>query len=116
MPIPKLNGHGALLPNGEPCPTTSLELCQRFGTTPASRTILRGFLDLRAVIRGPLADEVDEQTAVNWNLHLTRKHTLAMLKRLTVSTHTGDKKLSCELLGLKASGTLPAKPAIPPKK
>ena len=67
------------------------------------------------LICGPLADEVDEETATNWNLHLTHTHTIAKLKRLTVSTRTGDKKSSYELIGLKTSGRLPAKTRQKPK-
>ena len=52
MSIPRLNGKGVLPPiNGEPYPTTSLELCQRYGTTPERRAVLRGLLDLRAAMR-----------------------------------------------------------------
>jgi len=71
--------------------------------------------DQGELIRGPLAQEVDEQTATNWNLNLTHTHTLAELKVLTVSTRTGDKKPSYELLDLKTSGRLPAKVAHKPK-
>ena len=104
MPIPRLNGNGVLPPyDGDPSnqagtspyPATTLELCKAFGTT--------------------LGDEVDEQSAAHWNLHLTDTHTIAKPKRLTVSTRTGDKKPSYELLGLKASGRLPAKTSNTPK-
>jgi hypothetical protein len=68
------------------------------------------------LIRGPLADEITEHTATEWALRLTHTHTVATLKRLTVSTRSGDKKPSYELLGLKESGRLPAKASHPPKK
>ncbi len=68
------------------------------------------------LIRGPVADEVDDQKAAEWNLHLTHAHTVATLKRLTVSTRTGDKKPSYELLDLRESDRLPAKTTPPPKK
>ena len=67
------------------------------------------------LIRGPLGNEVEENTATEWNLHLTHTHTLAKLKRLTVSTRSGDKKPSYELIDLKDSGRLPAKAAPPPQ-
>lgn len=52
MSIPRLNGKGVLPPiNGEPYATTSLELCQRYGTKPERRAVLRGLLDLRAAMR-----------------------------------------------------------------
>lgn len=56
MAIPGLNGNGVLPPhNGDlnsaasifPYPATTLELCQRFGTTRNRRDILRGYLQLR---------------------------------------------------------------------
>lgn len=59
MAIPKLNGNGVLPPhNGDltsaasifPYPATTLELCQRFGTTRSRRDILRGYLGLRATM------------------------------------------------------------------
>lgn len=64
--------------------------------------------DAGDLIHGPLAEEVDDETATNWNLHLTHTHTVAKLKVLTVSTRTGNKKPSYELLDLKTSGRLPA--------
>lgn len=66
MSIPDFNTHGVLPPfNGElrafdgatrnrratsPYPATTLELCQRFGTSRDRRAILTGFLDLRALL------------------------------------------------------------------
>lgn len=67
------------------------------------------------LICGPLAEEVEESTAAEWNLHLTNTHTLAKLKRLTVSTRSGDKKPTYELVGLKASGRIPPKGTGKPK-
>ncbi len=60
MPIPKLNGSGVLPPHeGDPTkqagtspyPTTTLELCMTFGTTPERRAVLNGFLAFRAALR-----------------------------------------------------------------
>jgi hypothetical protein len=57
MPIPDFNDDGVLPPhNGNPearadmspFPVTTLEICQKLGTTPERRTILSGFLQFRA--------------------------------------------------------------------
>jgi hypothetical protein len=66
MPIPDFNSHGVLPPfdgdlkklNGaarnpkvtSPYPATTMELCQRFGTTPERCQILKGFLGMRALM------------------------------------------------------------------
>lgn len=60
MPIPDFTKEG-LLPahNGDPAnrrasspyPVTTVELCERFGTSPERREILRGFIQLRLLMR-----------------------------------------------------------------
>src|SRR5512139_2649288 len=60
MPIPALNADGVLPPHkgdptsldgNSPYPATTLELCERFGTTPDRCAILKGFLELRQALR-----------------------------------------------------------------
>lgn len=68
------------------------------------------------LICGALSSEVDEETATNWNLNLTHTHTTATLKVVTVSTRTGKKKPSYELVDLRPSGRLPTKKAQAPKQ
>lgn len=63
------------------------------------------------LIKGALSEDVDESTATNWNLNLTHTHTIAKLKAVTVSTRTGKRKPSYELIDLRRSGRLPQKPA-----
>ena len=59
MAIPGYNSQGVLPPhNGNPADmngaspylTTTIELCEKFGTTQARRNILRGFLQLRQAL------------------------------------------------------------------
>lgn len=59
MPIPDFNSHGVLPPyNGDlkqfgatsPYAATTLELCRSFGTSRERRSILRGFLAMRALM------------------------------------------------------------------
>jgi len=52
-------------------------------------------------IRGPVHEEVDEETAIGWNLHLTGKRVEATLLETTVTTRTGKKKPSYELRDIK---------------
>ena len=48
-------------------------------------------------IRGPVHEDVTEEMAIGWNLHLTGKRVLAKILETTVSTRTGKKKPSYEL-------------------
>lgn len=59
MPIPDLNADGVLPPHKgnpdnlddmSPYPATTLELCQKFSSTPERRAILQGFLELRQAL------------------------------------------------------------------
>ncbi len=59
MTIPDFNNQGLLPPyNGEredmhqtsPYPATTLELCQKFGSTPQRREILHGYLKFRSLL------------------------------------------------------------------
>ena len=48
--LPPHNGNPADMDGGSPYQATSLELCETFGTTPARRNILKGYLKLRATL------------------------------------------------------------------
>ena len=53
-----------------------------------------------ASIHGTLSEEVGEAVAIGWNVHLTNARAQAKLKIITVSTRSGQKHSSYELINL----------------
>ena len=72
--------------------------------------------DNASVIFGPLAEEVDDITAKEWNETYTQQRVEAELKESTVLTRTGKKKPTYELLNLNPLTTMPTRRALPPRQ
>jgi len=68
------------------------------------------------IIRGAISQEVDESVATQWALNYTHTETVAKLRVVTVSTRTGKKRPTYELVDLRPSGRVPVKPKHALKK
>jgi len=75
------------------------------------------------VIHGPIAEEVTEEEAERMNHDFMFKAAFATLKETTVTTRSGKKKPSFELIRLvlikeepPVKAVAPARPATPPKE
>lgn len=68
------------------------------------------------IIRGAISQDVEEPTATQWALNYTHTETIAKLRVVTVSTRSGRKRPTYELIDLRPSGRLPTKKAQTPKQ
>jgi hypothetical protein len=68
------------------------------------------------IIRGAISEDVDESLATEWAHNYTYTETIAQLRVVTVSTRTGKKRPTYELVSLKPSGRLPLKTKQPPNE
>ena len=67
------------------------------------------------IIRGAISQEVEEPVATQWALNYTHTETIAKLRVVTVSTRSGKKRPTYELIDLRPSGRLPVKAKETPK-
>jgi hypothetical protein len=68
------------------------------------------------IIRGAISEDVEESVATEWAHSYTHTETIATLRVVTVSTRTGKKRPTYELVSLKPFGRLPARSANKPSE